>query len=265
MLFKAIIISMAENPYQAYITIPALDGSDSKNNFLGLKKRLATICSLPGCAPLYATGDVVYVEFEQDNMLDPVIIGQLYRENYNDSTINVSAESLEVYVNTSLSDDTNIGDVSYNNLTDINNNENQIDILSVSHGGTGRNSFTFGNYLIGNGNDTLIEYKPSQVRKNIEACKVLKYTNIIFNKNNWTLNSAGYYEQTISVIGLKLDYPVSPIIDCILSGNNKELDQSIIDNFVCINILDTGENVLIGKCIKDIPKVDIPIEITVFE
>lgn len=118
MIFKAIVVSRTKDEHQVYITIPALDFKSDRdvNNLSTVNKRLATVCTLPGCAPCYDTGDVVFVDFEQDNLINPIVIGSLYRENKGGSVLNINAESLSVAVNTKLSDDTYIGGSYYENL-----------------------------------------------------------------------------------------------------------------------------------------------------
>lgn len=116
MLVKGIVISMAEDIHQVYITIPLLDNTTSKTDFRNVSKRLATICTIPGCKPLYARGDVVYVDFEQDDQKYPVVLGMLYRAEPSDSISDMKAQSLEVEVNTKLSNDVSIGDLNYNSL-----------------------------------------------------------------------------------------------------------------------------------------------------
>lgn len=116
MLLKAIVISMAEDTYQVYVTIPVLDGSSSKIDFKNVNKRLATICTIPGCSPLYSTGDVVYVDFEQEDQRYPVVLGMLYRAEKSDSISDIQAQSLKVVVNTDLSDDISIGNLTYDKL-----------------------------------------------------------------------------------------------------------------------------------------------------
>lgn len=111
MIFKAIVTSEAkDNENRVYVTIPVLDGASSKNDFRGINQRLANICSLPGCIPKYAKGDIVYVDFEQDNMSDPIIIGSLMSSKSNNAVIDLYADSLTVDVNTQLSGETFIED-----------------------------------------------------------------------------------------------------------------------------------------------------------
>lgn len=117
MLVKGIVISMAEDIHQVYITIPVLDGASSKIDFRNVNKRLATICTIPGCKPLYSTGDVVYVDFEQEDQKYPVVLGMLYRAEKSDSISDIQAQSLKVTVNTDLSDDISIGSLNYEELS----------------------------------------------------------------------------------------------------------------------------------------------------
>lgn len=171
MIFKAIVVSRTEDDDKIYITIPVLDGSNSKENFKGINKRLATVCSLPGCTPVYATGDVVYVDFEQDNMANPIVIGSLLSSESKNSIINLDAESLTVNVNTQLSEDTYIGENSYENIPTGSSSSGggSIGIIPVSSGGTGLTSVIEGNYLKGNDASTLQELSPEDVRQDIGA------------------------------------------------------------------------------------------------
>lgn len=126
MLVKAIVISMAEDLYSAYITIPIYDNTSSKSDFSNVPHRLASICPLPGCSPFYSPGDVVYVDFENDNQANPVILGCLYREKSSDSSLNLNVSSLKVNVNTHLSTDTSIGNIKYENISTLTNSTDNI-------------------------------------------------------------------------------------------------------------------------------------------
>lgn len=125
MLVKAIINSLTEDGYGAYITIPILDGY--KPEYVGTSSgRFATVCTLPGCNLSYNSGDVVFVEFEQDKQSEPVILGSLYREEQ-PSQLDIKATSLQVSVNANLSEDTSIGDVSRQNIYSLLGNTFNID------------------------------------------------------------------------------------------------------------------------------------------
>lgn len=71
----------------------------------------AIIQTLPGCSPVYQEGDLVLVEFENDNISLPVIIGLLFRQNMPESSTDINADSLKVNVNTNLTENTLIGSV----------------------------------------------------------------------------------------------------------------------------------------------------------
>lgn len=172
MIFKAIVVSRTKDDNKIYITIPVLDGSNSKENFKGVNKRLATVCSLPGCTPIYATGDIVYVDFEEDNMAYPVVIGSLLSSESKSSIINLDAESLTVNVNTQLSEDTAIGNTMYDQIAFAGSSEGgsaDLGTVPVVNGGTGLTQITTGNYLIGNDKEPLTEKTPEEVRLDIGA------------------------------------------------------------------------------------------------
>lgn len=69
----------------------------------------AIIQTLPGCSPVYQEGDLVLVEFENDDIANPVIIGLLYRQDMLKGSTDIVADSLHVNVNTTLSENTSIG------------------------------------------------------------------------------------------------------------------------------------------------------------
>lgn len=122
MLLKAIVNYISDDGYTANITIPVLDGYGSyvKSNVHG---REAIICSLPGCKPSYGAGDVVFVSFEEDETSKPVVLGVLYRKEQL-SQMDIEATSLQVNVNTILTEDVNIGDVSGSDMKNMLNDCN---------------------------------------------------------------------------------------------------------------------------------------------
>lgn len=76
----------------------------------------AAICSLPGITPVYIPEDIVYIEFEDDDLSKPVIIGKLIRNNDINSYSNISAQSLSINGDAKISSDTQIGSITYENL-----------------------------------------------------------------------------------------------------------------------------------------------------
>ena len=197
MIFKAIVTSEAkDNENRVYVTIPVLDGASSKNDFRGINQRLANICSLPGCIPKYAKGDVVYVDFEQDNMSDPIIIGSLMSSKSNNAVIDLYADSLTVDVNTQLSGETFIED---DQISDVETNSNStntggmqplIDVVGILQGQGGG----------------VIKSIPATIVKdlNIDTMPIENSTNLI--------TSGGVYSVT-NVLNNRISYGTVDLID----------------------------------------------------
>lgn len=80
----------------------------------------AAIQTLPGCSPNYQVDDVVLVDFENDNISYPIIVGLLYRQNMPEGSTDINADSLKVNVNTNLSENTLIGSVTPDSIKKLN-------------------------------------------------------------------------------------------------------------------------------------------------
>ena len=94
----------------------------------------ATIQTLPGCSPNYQEGDVVIVDFENDNLSFPIIIGLLYREHMPQGSTDITADSLVVNVNTNLSENTLIGEVTPESLKKLNDKySNNVKAISIEY------------------------------------------------------------------------------------------------------------------------------------
>lgn len=94
----------------------------------------ATIQTLPGCSPNYQEGDVVIVDFENDDLSFPVIIGLLYREHMPQGSTDITADSLVVNVNTNLSENTLIGEVTPDSLKKLNDKySNNVKAISIQY------------------------------------------------------------------------------------------------------------------------------------
>lgn len=118
MIIKAIIESNSiDNQYR--VRIPKyhkLSRTPGSTPTSGLP--LASVCHLPGIVPTYAIGDIVFIDFENNDLSFPVILGKLLSDNNNleESVSDVKTRSLTVDVDTKLSDDTKIGSINYNDL-----------------------------------------------------------------------------------------------------------------------------------------------------
>lgn len=94
----------------------------------------ATIQTLPGCSPNYQEGDVVIVDFENDDLSFPIIIGLLYREHMPQGSTDITADSLVVNVNTNLSENTLIGEVTPDSLKKLNDKySNNVTAISIQY------------------------------------------------------------------------------------------------------------------------------------
>ena len=111
MIQKAIIEQKIDK-YSMKVRIPVYNKIKSDPTATPLDELYtASIQTLPGCSPNYQEGDIVLVDFENDNISLPVIVGLLYRENMPKGSTDVTADSLTVNVNSNLSENTLIGSV----------------------------------------------------------------------------------------------------------------------------------------------------------
>lgn len=82
------IIEKIENKYTVKVRIPRYDkiatdpaGVKTENLADGI------LCTLPGTSIAYVVGDIVLVDFENDELSKPVVLGLLYRESSSDSSL----------------------------------------------------------------------------------------------------------------------------------------------------------------------------------
>lgn len=119
MIYRAIIYKIIPGEYKAKIRIPLLDkipgavASTMEQNLYD-----AVICVPPGCTPSYSPGEVVMVDFEDNDLSKPVILGVLYREETN-SSMSLKCDSLNVEVDATLPKNTSIGNVDKDSLKSL--------------------------------------------------------------------------------------------------------------------------------------------------
>jgi len=77
------------------------------------------VLNTPGINPHYDAGDVVFVEYENDDIRKPVIIGLLYHSEQKLSSSDIVASSMNVLLNSKFSNDICIGDVDYRALSSL--------------------------------------------------------------------------------------------------------------------------------------------------
>ena len=131
------IIEEIINIYQAKVRLPVYDGfADTKNATPSNELTIASICNIPNIYNTIAVGDIVYVAFEDNDLGNPVILGQLYKEEMNtlaDIKLNsANINQLTVNKNASLPQNTSIGSISSKEIAALSgikdNIQNQIDI-----------------------------------------------------------------------------------------------------------------------------------------
>ena len=82
--------------------------------------------------------------------------------------------------------------------------------------------------------------------------------NATLSSSGWT-TSGSYKKQTVTVTGLKANYPVAPVVDVQLTGTDADGDTAVLTGFSAINLIQTATNQLIAYCIGDAPTVNIPL------
>ena len=105
MITKAIIKQKLENKY--LVRIPLLESSAT----IGEVVLYATLCYEPGNLDTYNIDDVVFVDFENNQLNKPVIIGKLYLEEEEKQRGYVKTGSINVNTSAYLPFNTYIGDV----------------------------------------------------------------------------------------------------------------------------------------------------------
>ena len=113
-----------EKTYQ--VRIPIIDKtkkSSLTNNILST----AVISSQLNCPLNFRIGDIVFVDFEEDNYNKPVIIGSLYTGANLKTKPTVNLSSINVTENASLSNNVTIGkDIKYENIYSLKNSKESI-------------------------------------------------------------------------------------------------------------------------------------------
>lgn len=85
------IIETIEDKYTAKVRVPKYDKLESSAT--GTKKEdlaVGIICTFPGMNITYAVGDIVLVDFENDELSKPVILGLLYRDHESNAILEVT-------------------------------------------------------------------------------------------------------------------------------------------------------------------------------
>ena len=119
MITKAKIESISDDSKYATIRIPMYNKASTavgatQSNHLNS----APIVALPGITPKYQVGDTVYVAFEDDDISQPVILGNLVSAATT-STSNIKVHSIEATMDIHMPPKINLGNTEYKEI-DIN-------------------------------------------------------------------------------------------------------------------------------------------------
>lgn len=134
MITKGIVEQIVDN-YTYKVRLPLYDGITSTPTFTSTDDlNIATVNCPPNCRYNLHIGDIVFVGFEDNDMGKPIILGFLYSDKSMNTSCDLTLNSLIVKVNTKLSDDTSIGEVSSQDIRNLvhtkGNIQQQIDLLS---------------------------------------------------------------------------------------------------------------------------------------
>lgn len=127
------IISKVENKYSYRVRIPLYHKAKNTPGCVPDDQLpYATVCTPPGIFPLYQENDVVWIDFENNELDVPVILGLLYKESGSKAISDINCQSINVEVETTLPKETSIGKVS----KDIQSLPQIIDKLDNIQGGS---------------------------------------------------------------------------------------------------------------------------------
>ena len=134
MITKGIVEQIVDD-YTYKVRLPLYDGITSAPTFTSTDDlNIATVNCPPNCRYNLHIGDIVFVGFEDNDMGKPIILGFLYSDKSMSTSCDLTLNSLIVKVNTKLSDDTSIGEVSSQDIRNLvrtkGNIQQQIDLLS---------------------------------------------------------------------------------------------------------------------------------------
>ena len=112
--------------YKVRVRVPTFHrGEESIGATPSLDTPVATICIPPSVYPSIRVGDTVWVDFEDDNVDKPVVMGILYSSGCFTTKSDIKCTSLEVKDSAILPENTSIGPITSQNISHLNGlNEN---------------------------------------------------------------------------------------------------------------------------------------------
>ena len=116
MVCKAIIQEIISN-YKVRVRVPTFHrGEESIGATPSLDTPTATICIPPSIYPSLRKNDIVWVDFEDDNVDKPVVMGILYSSSCYNTKSDVKGTNLEVDSSATLPTNTSIGTITPENI-----------------------------------------------------------------------------------------------------------------------------------------------------
>lgn len=87
-----------------------------------------------------------------------------------------------------------------------------------------------------------------------------------FSPGDWSMNGSGYYEQSLTIEGLKRDYILPPDIDIKLSGTDASLDAQLLADWALVSLAQVDNDTLVLQCVGDPPaSLDMPVIVRVWQ
>lgn len=112
MITKAIVEQLVDS-YNVRVRIPIIDRTPQSNIYTPTKNlNIATICTIPGCAPNLQVGDVVIVALDDTLDENVVILGHCYRNTPSSTKPDITCSTLTATEQCTLPVETTIGNVS---------------------------------------------------------------------------------------------------------------------------------------------------------
>ena len=116
MLNRAIIESLIDE-FHVRVRIPRMHKiSEAVGATPNDELPVATICAPAGIMPAYNVGDIVFIDYENDDLGTPIVIGSLCSAVKVPSHCDITATTLQVNSSANLPTNTSIGEVSASSL-----------------------------------------------------------------------------------------------------------------------------------------------------
>ena len=108
------------SPYSVRVRLPIFNKVENVQGATPVEElATAPICTLPHFIQNPQVGDIVFVDFEEDQYSQPVVLGYLSIENNRPNFVNATLEDLTALGKTRLGSDINIGEINYKNIATL--------------------------------------------------------------------------------------------------------------------------------------------------